>query len=84
MELMLRDVQAQLAELREMLKAPKSYLSPEEAAEYLSLSLQQLAKWRMQGLGPEYILLGRRVAYSREALDAFCAANTVTTRRGNV
>lgn len=80
MEALLQDVQAQLAELRQLLHAPKNYLTVEQAAEYMSLSPQQMNKWRCEGRGPEYILLGRRVAYSRDALDAFAAANTVRTR----
>lgn len=80
MEALLQDVQAQLAELRHMLNAPKSYLTVEQAADYLSLSVPQMNKWRGEGRGPDYILLGRRIAYSREALDAFASSNTVRTR----
>ena len=84
MDAVLQDVQAQLAEIRQLLQAPKNYLSVEQAAEYLSLSPAQLNKWRGESRGPAYVLLGRRVAHSRDALDAFCAANTVQTRFGHV
>jgi|GEM_PF-531254 len=46
-------------------------LQPLEAAQFLGLSKQTLAKLRMSGGGPEYVKIGRRVVYQRRALVAF-------------
>jgi predicted DNA-binding transcriptional regulator AlpA len=49
------------------------YLSPQQAAEFLSLSVSTLAKWRVKGGGPPYVKLGRRVAYAAAVLDQWAA-----------
>lgn len=49
----------------------RRYLTPQEAADYLGLSLSNLAKRRMWGTGPRYLKLGRRVVYEIEDLDAW-------------
>ena len=46
-------------------------LRPQQAAEFLGLSKQTLAKLRVYGGGPEYVKIGRRVVYRREALETF-------------
>jgi predicted DNA-binding transcriptional regulator AlpA len=43
-------------------------LTPKEAAQRLKLSTSFLAKARMRGDGPPYILIGRAVRYSQSAL----------------
>ena len=43
-------------------------LTPKEAAQRLRLSTSWLAKARMRGDGPPYILIGRAVRYSESAL----------------
>ncbi|MBI1212972.1 MAG: helix-turn-helix domain-containing protein [Alphaproteobacteria bacterium] len=43
------------------------------AAELLGLSASTLSKWRVTGGGPEFIKVGRRVLYQREAIDRFIA-----------
>jgi hypothetical protein len=47
-----------------------------EAAAILRCSVSSLNKWRLNGLGPKYIYVGRRVRYTRAALIAFIAAST--------
>lgn len=49
------------------------YLTPQEAAQALSVSPGTLAQWRSKGTGPVYRLIGRRVAYPREAVAAYGA-----------
>lgn len=49
-------------------------LIPREAANYTRLSASMLAKLRVSGGGPEYIKLGRKVIYDRDALDAWLAS----------
>ena len=46
-------------------------LSPHEAALHLGVARATLAKMRCWGGGPEYLKLGRKVAYERGALDAW-------------
>ncbi len=45
------------------------------AADYLGLSPITLADWRVQGRGPKYVKLGRRVKYDIADLDAYIAKN---------
>jgi predicted DNA-binding transcriptional regulator AlpA len=56
-----------------------SLLDAKAAANFLALSPSTLAKLRIYGGGPRYLKLGRRVAYSREDLDAWLNQN----RRSN-
>jgi predicted DNA-binding transcriptional regulator AlpA len=51
-------------------------LRPDEAASFLTLSKQRLAKYRTQGGGPKFLKLGRSVAYLREDLEAWLHANS--------
>lgn len=41
------------------------------AAEYLHQSERNLERWRVQGFGPEYVKLGKKVFYTESALAAF-------------
>jgi hypothetical protein len=45
----------------------------EESARYLRLRKQTLEAWRLNGTGPAFLKLGRRVVYRREALERFMA-----------
>jgi excisionase family DNA binding protein len=54
----------------------KRLLGTKEAAEYLGLAVQTLAKMRVSGDSPPFFKLGRQVMYDREELDAW-----VTERR---
>ncbi len=45
------------------------------AADYLGLSPITLADWRVQGRGPRYVKLGRRVKYDIADLDDYIAEN---------
>lgn len=56
------------------------FLTPEDAAKYLTVSLSSLAKWRMSGAGPRYVKVGgRRVAYAISDLDAYAASRVATS-----
>lgn len=46
-------------------------LTTKEAAKRLRLNANTLANWRMQGTGPRYIKLGRKVLYPMAELEAF-------------
>ena len=53
------------------------FLTVEETAELLSVSVKTLEAWRRVGKGPEFVQLGRAVRYTMRALDAFTRARTV-------
>ena len=44
---------------------------PAQAAEYLTVSIPTLARWRMEGRGPKFVRMGSSVRYTREALEEF-------------
>ena len=46
-------------------------LNSPEAAEYLGVSVSTLSKRRVDGNGPKYLKLGRRVVYDTRDLDAW-------------
>ena len=46
-------------------------LNSPEAAEYLGISVSTLSKRRVDGDGPQYLKLGRRVVYDTRDLDAW-------------
>jgi hypothetical protein len=49
--------------------------SVKEAAEKLNQAVSTLNHWRVSGFGPQFVKLGRSVAYRDEDLDAFIAHN---------
>lgn len=78
----LADISRRLDELARIIATPpKKYLSPEEAAAYLGLSMPLLAKWRGDGEGPAYSKVGTRVSYAVEDLDGFMAERRVRGSR---
>ncbi len=56
---------------------PTKFLRPPEASNHLRdkhgmrAAPQTLARWRVQGHGPEFERYGRDIVYREEALDAF-------------
>jgi predicted DNA-binding transcriptional regulator AlpA len=57
----------------------ETYLTQSEVAQLLRLSPRTLERHRLNGTGPTYIKLGRRVVYKRGAIDAWAASNTFTS-----
>lgn len=57
------------------------YLTTEEAAKKLRASAATLARWRVQGSGPEYVKRGGRVLYTPAALKVYEEENTRTKTR---
>jgi excisionase family DNA binding protein len=51
-------------------------MRPQEAAKYLTLSVQRLAKLRLEGGGPTFIKAGRSVLYRRADLDLWLRSRT--------
>lgn len=53
------------------------HLKPDEVALRLRTTTGTLSNWRMQGRGPKYIKLGRKVLYPLREVEAFEARHTV-------
>lgn len=50
-------------------------LTTSQAADYLGLSVSTLCRWRSEGTGPRYTVLGRSaVRYTQASLEKFAAA----------
>ena len=58
-------------------------LRPEEAGDYLSFTSGWLAKLRMNGQGPKFIKLGRKIRYARTDLDAWISAGRAASTSEN-
>lgn len=52
----------------------KRFLSEQEVAEELGISVQTARKWRSIRRGPPFVKFGSRVAYPREDLEQWIAA----------
>lgn len=54
-----------------MINARRSWLSTEEAADYLGFAVKTLQNWRSEGTGPRYKRLRNRCFYPLEYLHDF-------------
>lgn len=52
------------------------YLTPEETAQRLRLTVGTLANWRVRGQGPAFTKMGRKVLYPIAKVEAYEAAQT--------
>lgn len=52
----------------------KKMLRTPQAAEYLGIAAATLAKWRVFGGGPNYVKMGRAVAYDLDVLHEWLEA----------
>jgi excisionase family DNA binding protein len=53
-----------------------NHLTVQQAADYLGLSVSALNKWRVEGKGPAYRKLGKRVFYPADDLRTWAEAQT--------
>ena len=51
------------------------FLTTKQAADYLNLGVSTLARWRVEGKGPQYALMGSAVRYRKADLDAWATDN---------
>ncbi len=52
-------------------------LSPPEAAQILKIpTARTMERWRSEGTGPDFVKVGRRVAYTRGAIKRFIQLKT--------
>jgi len=54
-------------------------LQPEALARELGVTTQTLARWRVEGFGPSFVLVGRLVRYERAAIDRFIAERRMSS-----
>jgi hypothetical protein len=60
-----------------MATVERKYLTPAQAAEYLGISVDTLANWRGNQVGPAYVKLSKRaVRYQTVVLDAYMDERT--------
>lgn len=57
----------------------KKLLSPKEIHQEYGINKRILEHWRLQGVGPTFTNIGRRVFYDRAAFEKFIAAGSVKT-----
>jgi predicted DNA-binding transcriptional regulator AlpA len=50
---------------------PRTYLTSEQAADEIGVSLSTLAKWRVAGKGPPFKRLGGRVYYPEQEISRY-------------
>jgi hypothetical protein len=60
-------------------KRGKKLLDTVEVAAEYGIGKRILERWRYEGVGPSYTVVGRRVYYEREVLDKFFADGRVQT-----
>lgn len=68
----------------ELLTDNAALLTPTEAAAYLRSNARTLERWRSMGVGPAFVKIGRRVAYTRHALKEFVVSQTRRHTREDV
>ena len=59
---------------------PNELLLAPEVAVILRTPVKTLAYWRSQGIGPEWIPLGKRITYQRSAVEAYIAQQAERAR----
>ena len=69
-----------LEELLEMETENRKWLSTQELADYIAMSVEQLELWRRENYGPSYLKLGKRkVVYPKRFIADFIVANPMYT-----
>jgi predicted site-specific integrase-resolvase len=58
---------------------PDGRMNPLNAANYMGLSPKTLEKWRMEGIGPNFVKLGGRVFYFKSDLDEYLSGRVVSS-----
>ena len=56
-----------------------TYLTQNEASEFLRLSARTLERWRVEGNGPRFHRFGKRVVYSKTALESWADERCFTS-----
>ena len=54
-------------------------LTTAEAASFLNISPKTLVNWRLLGIGPRYVKIGRRIRYRKEDLESYIQSSLVET-----
>ena len=64
----------------ESLRQDIGILTQDDMALMLGINVRRLAEWRMDGVGPDYVKLGRSVFYRRVDVLDWIEANVVVTK----
>lgn len=56
---------------------PTRLLSPTELARYLGVDPRTLRRWRHNGTGPAYLVIGKQIRYAPAAIQHYLQAQTV-------
>jgi hypothetical protein len=62
-----------------MTRVESEWLTPREAGEILRITPGTLANWRLQGRGPQFQRMGKRIRYAREDVEAWLLSKEVST-----
>ena len=60
----------------------ETYLNPKEVSARIGVAVQTLHLWRSKNIGPVSVRFGHTVRYPRSAFEAWIAARTEQTARG--
>lgn len=71
-----------MSEMSEKNSVLDDWMSRAELAAELSISVDTLARWEVQRIGPPSVRLGRRIYYRREAVQTWLIAKERPNVRG--
>ena len=54
-------------------------LTPKQTAKHYGFGVSTLAKWRVQGGGPEYLKIGAKIMYPQRAFEAWLDSKKVAS-----
>jgi len=74
----MREDMAAMRDAMTRLVEPAEYLTPQQTADYLKVSVDALIEWRRERRGPKFVQSSSRfVRYRRADVDAWAAENLV-------
>lgn len=72
-------VRSGLHDMEQIGPKKKKMLAPKEIQQEYGIHRRILESWRLQGIGPAFTNIGRRVFYDRAVLEKFLAAGKIKT-----
>jgi len=57
----------------------KKYITPKDIHREYGIHTKMLHMWRLEGVGPAYVTLGRRILYERKVIEQFITSSQVKT-----
>lgn len=65
--------------MQKPMRPSRQRLTERDAADELNISFRTLQQWRVRGIGPPYLKLGRSVRYDADVLEDWLAAQSRTS-----